>query len=163
VLWIDSDIIRIPNNVLNLLVGSNKDIVTTVCAKRNSLNYDGNVWKGPRRKPTPEELEGIRRGEFWEPRSIKPETKALWQLIDPNHTEQEYVVPIDSVGGTILYVKADVHREGVAFATSYVIGAEWDMLEGWDGIETEGLCYMARPLGYSCWGMPNVYIEHTPY
>ncbi|KAG2829454.1 hypothetical protein PC129_g3533 [Phytophthora cactorum] len=32
--------------------------------------------------------------------------------------------------------------------------------EGYDGIETEGLCYIAHFLGFKCWGMPNDLIYH---
>jgi hypothetical protein len=28
------------------------------------------------------------------------------------------------------------------------------MKEGYDGIETEGICFTAKTLGYKCWGMP---------
>ncbi|GMF14078.1 unnamed protein product [Phytophthora lilii] len=69
-------------------------------------------------------------------------------------------VPLDSVGGTMLYVRADVHRQGVVFPMHYIIGSEWDE-EGYDGIETEGLCYTAHFLGFKCWGLPNDAIFHA--
>jgi hypothetical protein len=68
---------------------------------------------------------------------------------------------LDSVGGTFLFVKAEVHRKGVLFPNGYVIGTEWGMKEGWDGIETEGLCYLARQIGYQCWGIANEAIHHV--
>ncbi|RLN96327.1 hypothetical protein BBJ28_00006757 [Nothophytophthora sp. Chile5] len=70
-------------------------------------------------------------------------------------------LPLDSVGGSVLYVRADVHRQGVLFPPHYVIGSEWEA-EGYDGIETEGLCYIAHFLGFKCWGMPNDLIFHVP-
>ncbi len=42
----------------------------------------------------------------------------------------------------------------------YIVGTKWEHKEGWDGIETEGICYMAKALGYKCWGMPNEIIKH---
>lgn len=64
-------------------------------------------------------------------------------------------VEIDSVGGTVLFVKAEIFRKGINFPPYYVIGTDWNRIEGWDGIETEGLCYVAKASGYKCWGMPN--------
>jgi len=75
------------------------------------------------------------------------------------HGGPETFVPLDSVGGTMLYVKADAHRQGVLFPVHHLIGSEWES-EGYDGIETEGLCYTAHFLGFKCWGMPNDLIVH---
>lgn len=72
----------------------------------------------------------------------------------------ERFVEVDSVGGTFLYVKGEVHRKGVSFPPYYVIGTTWESGEGWDGIETEGLCYVGRNLGYTCWGMPTINTNH---
>ena len=53
-------------------------------------------------------------------------------------------------GATMLLVKADLHREGVVFPTfSYKLH-----------IETEGLAYLARDMGYKSWGLPNLEIFH---
>jgi len=125
-----------------IMLNSTKDIITARCKKGIFIDYDLNAWKGSRRKPTPEELEAIRRGEFWEPQP-GPGTKHVYNMRDPSHPEPDFFVEVDSVGGTLLFVKGDVHRQGIGFTTSYVIGAEWEMEEGWDGIETEGLCYLA--------------------
>lgn len=70
------------------------------------------------------------------------------------------IVELDSVGGTMLYVRAEIHRTGVAFTTNYIIGADWDY-EGYDGIESEGMCYNARFLGFKCWGMVKERIYHS--
>ena len=59
-------------------------------------------------------------------------------------------VEIDAVGGTMLLIKADIHREGLVFPTfSYK-----------HYIETEGLAVMAKDMGYTCWGLPNLEIFH---
>lgn len=60
----------------------------------------------------------------------------------------------------MLYVRADVHRQGVMFPAHYVISSEWGR-EGYDGIETEGLCYSAHFLDFKCCGMVNESIVHT--
>lgn len=70
------------------------------------------------------------------------------------HGGKDTFVPLDSVGGTMLYVNVDVHRQGVLFPVHHLIGSEWSS-EGYDGIETEGLCYVAHFLGFKCWGCPT--------
>ncbi len=63
---------------------------------------------------------------------------------------QHPCVEVDGVGGTMLLVRADLHREGLVFpATSY---------KGY--IETEGLAVLARDMGYRCWALPNLEIFH---
>ena len=50
----------------------------------------------------------------------------------------------------MLLIHADIHREGLVFPTfSYKLH-----------IETEGLAIMARDMGYTCWGLPNLEIFH---
>ena len=36
-------------------------------------------------------------------------------------------------------------------------------LSRYDGIETEGLCYMAEPLGFGCWAMLHATVVHEGY
>lgn len=67
---------------------------------------------------------------------------------------------LSSVGGTMLWVRADVHRDGVVFPVANVVGAEWTR-QGYLGLETEGICWMANFLGYKCWGMPWLTIMHS--
>ncbi len=64
------------------------------------------------------------------------------------------------MGATVLYVRADVHREGALFAVTPVIGAQWGYA-GWDGLESEGLCYVAKRMGYKCWVLPEQLVYHS--
>ena len=58
---------------------------------------------------------------------------------------------MDSVGGTILYIRANLIREGVVFPHFNIVGTTWEQA-GWVGVETEGLCYMAKGLvGGGCY------------
>jgi hypothetical protein len=68
-------------------------------------------------------------------------------LSDLRHSD---LVEVDGVGGTMLLVRADLHREGLVFPTF-----PYKHL-----IETEGLAAMARDMGYQCWGLPNLEIYH---
>ena len=66
---------------------------------------------------------------------------------------------LHSVGGTMLWVKSSVHRDGVVFPVANIVGSEWDR-QGYVGLETEGICWLAQFLGYQCWGMPHTIITH---
>ena len=68
---------------------------------------------------------------------------------------------LDSVGGTMLWVKASVHRDGVIFPVANIVGSDWHR-QGYVGLETEGICWLAKFLGYKCWGMPHTVIMHHP-
>jgi len=96
------------------------------------------------------------------------------------------IVELHSVGGTMLLIRADIHRDGLIFPP-YLYGkknrhirktqfffANWKekvlgiptiikkMTSGeYQGeIETEGLGIMAHDMGYTCWGLPNLEIKH---
>lgn len=66
-------------------------------------------------------------------------------------TADDALVPLDSVGATILYVRSDLVLRGVVFPPFNVVGTLWDH-EGWTGMETEGICYMAEQVaGKGCY------------
>ncbi|KAE9347502.1 hypothetical protein PR003_g6885 [Phytophthora rubi] len=153
VLWLDADLVSIPADLLLKMVRSGLDVVTPMCLRRynyqsnDSYDYDLNAWVGHRKIRSPEE------------ENFVPGPLSMRNMHDL-HGESQNVVPLDSVGGTMLYVRADVHRQGVIFPAHYVIGSEWGA-EGYDGIETEGFCYNAHFLGFRCWGMPKEIIYHA--
>ena len=62
----------------------------------------------------------------------------------------ELAVKLGGVGGAVLLVRADIHREGLVFPT----------FPFRQRIETEGLAAMARDMGHQAWGMPNVEAVH---
>lgn len=63
---------------------------------------------------------------------------------------QGEIVPLDGVGGAMLLVRADVHREGLVFPT----------FPFRQRIETEGLAFMARDMNHGVWGMPFLEVYH---
>lgn len=77
------------------------------------------------------------------------------------------LVRLDGVGGTMLLVKGDIHRDGLVWP-AYPYGARSpyarprNNVTGRDGgeLETEGLALMAKDMGHECWGMPNLEIVH---
>lgn len=158
VFWIDADIIRIPNNLLTKMVLSKRDIITPFCESPGGGFYDRNTWTGERKKPNWNERKKISEGGLFVPDKTSKTIYLDDDSIQKDPAKPEYV-EIDSVGGTALFVKADIHRQGVIFPTQYIVGAEWEF-EGYDGIETEGICYLAQRLCYKCWGMPFDRVTH---
>ena len=58
---------------------------------------------------------------------------------------------IDSVGGTALLIRADLHRNGLNFPAFSHRGY----------IETEGLAMIAKDMGHTCWALPELIITHA--
>jgi peptide chain release factor subunit 1 len=75
-------------------------------------------------------------------------------------------VRLDSVGGTMLLVRADLHRDGLIFppfryGLPSVRIRESHPVWGKGEIETEGLAAMAADMGVQCWGLPDLEIVHA--
>jgi len=134
VLWLDSDVCEYPEDILQRLLAAGKDIVQPNCVcEYGGPSFDLNAWRDHGRQ----HLHDLR--------------------------QEGEVVPLDSVGGTMLLVKADVHRDGLIFPP-YPYGLESPRVRtdnDWCGeIETEGLGIMAADMGVQCWGMPRLEIRH---
>ncbi|EDK46753.1 hypothetical protein LELG_04934 [Lodderomyces elongisporus NRRL YB-4239] len=172
IITLDSDIIGFEQGpkMLEIMINSNRDIIVPRVTRGGISDYDRNSWRGKRTKPLQEELDLMdanKWGEFrYVPRDVQGEIYHFYMHVDSQLTDEQkqlnYAVPLDSVGGAVLFFKSIVFKQGANFPTSYIIGTTWDRSEGYDGIETEGLCYLAKPLGYSCWGMPNLVAYHIP-
>jgi peptide chain release factor subunit 1 len=73
---------------------------------------------------------------------------------------------LDAVGGTMLLVRADLHRDGLVFP-SFLYGVASSHIRskhpvwGKGEIETEGLGAMAADMGIQCWGLPDLEIIHA--
>ncbi|TMW54948.1 hypothetical protein Poli38472_014719 [Pythium oligandrum] len=154
VVWIDADVHRIPSDLLSRMIMLDRDILEPICLrdkadKSGTYEYDLNAWVGRRKTPS-----------LWQSRSDFVPGDLSIQRMAQYRNGPDDVVPLDSVGGTMLYVRADVHRQGVLFPHHHIVGSEWEG-EGYDGIETEGLCYAAHFLGFRCWGLPHDAIFHV--
>ena len=80
----------------------------------------------------------------------------------------EQMVRLSAVGGTMLLIRADRHRDGLIFPPFYFgRRSNWIRDVHPDGgtafgeIETEGLGIMAKEMGLECWGLPNLEIVHS--
>ena len=143
VLWIDVDVARWPEDVIEQLLAVGKKIVVPNClAEGSGETFDYNTFK---LKPGAENLDWslyIVDGILQPPRGY-----GRLYLSDLRQYDR---VEVDAVGGTMLLIHADIHREGLVFPTfSYKFH-----------IETEGLALMAKDMGYRCWGLPNLEIFH---
>ncbi|TMW66841.1 hypothetical protein Poli38472_011957 [Pythium oligandrum] len=153
VVWLDADVYSVPSELVSKMIKADRDILEPICVIRDrdsdhDREYDFNAWVGTRTQPKSAK----------ERNGFVPNPLDINRISDFSNKPHEYIA-LDSVGGTMLYVRADIHRQGVLFPHHYVIGSEWNA-EGYDGIETEGLCYSAHFLGFRCWGMPHEVIHH---
>jgi len=158
VLWLDVDLVEYPPDIIEKLLETGKDIVHPHCVTEyGGPSFDKNAWQDKGRK----HMDNL-RGEG-------------------------DLVKLHSVGGTMLLIKADIHRDGLIFPP-YLYGKKnkhirrtqffltsWRekclgipvILKGifagnYQGeIETEGLGMMAHDMGHTCWGMPNLEIKHS--
>jgi GT2 family glycosyltransferase len=138
VIWLDVDVHAYPSDVITRLLASGKDIVTPHCVtSHGGQTFDWNAWRDDGRT----RMDSLRGG--------------------PD------LVRLDAVGGTMLLVRADLHREGLIFP-AFLYGRQSPFardpspltLNGVGEVETEAFALMAKDMGYECWGMPNLEIVH---
>ncbi len=138
VLWIDVDVVDYPADLIERLLAFRLDIVHPHCViEPGGRTFDLNAWTDNGQK-TMHDLRG---------------TGAP--------------VRLDAVGGTVLFVRADLHRDGLIFPP-YRYGLpsptarQPHPLWGSGEIETEGFGLMARDMGLQCWGVPDFEVRHAP-
>lgn len=136
VLWIDVDVIEYPSDILQQLLALRLDILHPHCVTQ-------------------------RGGPTFDRNGWREDgTKTLHDL------RGQGPVRLDSVGGTMLLVKADLHRDGLIFPP-FPYGVASPHIRrrhpvwGQGEIETEGLGAMALDMGAQCWGLPDLEIIHA--
>jgi hypothetical protein len=137
VLWLDVDVIDYPSDLIERLLAVGLDIVHPHCVLAPAgPTFDLNGWSDHGRKS----LSDFRA-------SGRP-------------------VRLDAVGGTVLLVRADVHRDGLIFPP-FRYGVENPAIRpthelwGKGEVETEGLGILAQDMGYQCWGLPDLEVIHA--
>jgi peptide chain release factor subunit 1 len=139
VLWLDVDVVEYPSDILEQLLSFDKDILHPNCV----IDYGGESFD-----------------------------RNAWSAGGQKHLSDmrdQTIVRLEAVGGTMLLVRADRHRDGLVFP-SFFYGARsrWvrdpHPLRGHHvgEIETEGLALMAKDMGIECWGLPRLEIRHCP-
>ncbi|KAK6204423.1 Anp1-domain-containing protein [Scheffersomyces amazonensis] len=172
ILFLDADIVRFekPDKIIPTFIQSEKDILVPRIVKGGLLDFDKNSWRGERTKPTETQLELFNAGKYddakYVPKDVESNMFHFQNFVAEDKYKRlrryfSYNTELDSVGGAVLFTKSIVFRLGAIFPTSYIVGTTWDRTEGYDGIETEGLCYLAKPLGFRCWGFPNIVAYHA--
>jgi hypothetical protein len=145
ILWIDADVVELSPNIVQTMLAHAQNrtdvgILTALCSRDTVYNYDMNAWK-----VAPAELDAAdatNRGAL----QAKLENSKTWVPDLLRDTGDGDLVALDSVGGTLLYIRAELVREGLVFPWWGVVGAGWER-EGYVGLETEGLCYLSARMG----------------
>jgi hypothetical protein len=132
VLWLDVDVVHYPRDVIETLLATGKSIVQPHCVlEAGGRSFDTNAWRDHGRL----HLDDLR--------------------------DEGALVRLDAVGGTMLLVNADLHRDGLVFP-SFPLGRQSRLARPDRGeVETEGLGIMAHAMGHQCWGMPGLEITHA--
>ncbi|MFE4924245.1 glycosyltransferase [Streptomyces sp. NPDC056661] len=143
VLWLDVDVTDYPADLVQRLLGARKDIVVPHCATApGGPTYDLNTFVLQPRAGTLNWSQWLRDGILQPPKGFG--RTYLDEL------RGHGLVRVDSVGGTALLVRADLHRDGLIFPPF-----PYQHL-----IETEGLAAMARDMGTACWALPDLEVVH---
>jgi len=140
VLWLDVDVIDYPPDVVGRLLATGKDIVHPHCVlDYGGATHDLNAWRDGGRT----RMADLRQAG-------------------------ETVARLDAVGGTMLLVRADIHRDGLIFPPflygkgSPAVRRPHPLGPNLVGeLETEGLGIMAQDMGHQCWGLPGLEILHA--
>jgi hypothetical protein len=131
VLWLDVDLIFYPPDIIERLLDAGKAIIQPHCVlDPGGPTFDQNGWRD----------------------------KGRYHLDDLR--DEGMIVPLDAVGGTMLLIRADLHRDGLIFPpVPYRPGHP--RARGEEGeLETEGLGLLAADMGERCWGLPHLEIIH---
>lgn len=132
VLWLDVDVVDYPPDILQRLLSFRRSILTPNCVRQyGGPSFDRNAWRGPDH-----------------------------QVLSDLKGEGE-VVELDTVGGTMLLIQADLHRDGLVFPVFPYGRAHPRARPDNPEIETEGLGLMAQDMGHRCWGLPHLEIRHA--
>ena len=167
IIWLDADVHWLAPGIIQKMIQHSYGwqgnppkkvgIITARCVQDDNTDYDLNAWVGPRLIPTPAQVADTKT--LFVPQATA-QTKFMEQLV--SNTTDDNLVHLDSVGGTILYMAAESVRQGLTFPVYNTVGTQWNLTEGWDGIETEGVCYVAKSLGFGCFGLGGTWhVEHT--
>jgi hypothetical protein len=131
VLWMDVDLLAYPRDVIQELLATDREIVQPHCVlDYGGPTFDTNGWVDHGRL----HLDDLRGGGE--------------------------LVELHAVGGTMLLVKADLHRDGLIFPPFPYGRANPRVRPDGGEVETEGLGIMADDMGHRCWGMPGLEIRH---
>lgn len=146
VLWIDSDLSKVPPDLVEQLLYPNKDVVVPCCLFDDSGDirvYDKNTWR-----ETSISLEAQKHMSKDE--LVLEGYRDTTRIYLPHLRPEGRLVPLDGVGGCSLLIRAKCHKDGLNFPPKVYN----------HHIETEGLAKMAKSMGYGVYGLPFVEVFH---
>ncbi|KAI3335447.1 Anp1-domain-containing protein [Ustulina deusta] len=157
--WVDADIVEISPGIVQTMMGHAEKhkgvgIMTALCTQARTHNYDKNAWAFKWQGNELEADDGNKtKLDIMGPvgddqlsaavRQLSERRVYVSELIENTHDDD--LLHVDSVGATILYIRAHLVRQGISFPASNVVGTTWSH-DGWSGIETEGICYLASQI-----------------
>ncbi|KAF4552529.1 Hypothetical protein D9617_9g023170 [Elsinoe fawcettii] len=145
IVWTDADVYHLDSGIVRRMIRHTKTapgigILTARCTEGANMNYDLNAWHGSR--PGPDYTECV-DGKCDEEHNDSQQQVLVDAVIQGSDNDD--LLPLDTVGGTLLYMRGSLIPQGLSFPHQYTIGTAWGK-KGWDGIESEGICYRARGL-----------------
>lgn len=148
IIWLDADVVGLTRGILQTMLKHSEKreevgLITARCRQHLMQNYDKNAWS-VNREAAPVLLGVIGDDDRDNAVAQNVQTR-IYADVHVAGTSDEDLIPLDSVGGTLLYIKADLVRQGLTFPTFNIVGTTWNK-PGWVGIETEGICYTASHL-----------------
>ncbi|ODV88720.1 glycosyltransferase family 62 protein [Tortispora caseinolytica NRRL Y-17796] len=156
VLWLDTDIVETPATLIEDLTAHNKSIIAPNVHQKYRENgkilsrpYDFNNWidsqEAQNLAATLGDDEILLEGYA----ELPTYRTLMAHLYDPAQ-DPKIEIELDGVGGAVLLVKAEVHRDGAMFPT----------FPFYHLIETEGFAKMAKRLNYQPYGLPHYLVFH---
>lgn len=167
VLWVDADVVEFSEGVMQTMLKHSEEkrdqvgLLTVRCKQHLIESYDKNAWVIDRERP-----------QLLGPVGDDARQDAVQELVASRRYVDELVkgtndsdlLPLDSVGGTLLYIRSQLVRQGLVFPTHNVVGSTWTQ-DGWIGVETEGICYEASHMkGGGCFVLGgNHHVRHADW
>lgn len=142
VLWLDVDVSWWPPKILQYLLAEDCAIVAPRCVTPHGDDFDLNTFIADKDLGAEDWAAHVKSGILQPPRGFG--RRYLGDFKGAGR------VAIDGVGGTMLLVRADVHRRGLIYPERPYQ----------HHIETEGLARMANDMRLRCWGLPDLEIVH---
>ena len=145
VLWLSAGVQWWPPNIIRCLLAEKRDIIVPHCVGPDGATCDWNTFRIAPGMREEQWAPYLHDGLLQPPRGFG--RQYLAQL------RQQRCVQVDAVGGAMLLVRADLHRQGLKFPEEPYRHY----------IETEGLAMLAQDMGHSCWGLPQLEIVHCKH
>lgn len=147
ILWVDSDISNLPEDLIEQLLFADADVVVPSCLFRQGRFkkvFDKNSWR-----ETPTSVAD--QSKLPDDILIVEGYGHSFRIFLSDLKSEGRVVRLDGVGGCALLIKARCHRNGLIFPEEIYN----------HHIETEGLAKMATDMGLKVRGMPWVEVFHN--